>query len=103
MEESIKWFEKASMPLQELASNSHWTNDIIKVKGIFTKSDQSLKTLGYQWNFSIDTWRIEVPDFILSDASKRAIHSNISTMYDSLGLMMPPVLQKKKTLIKNCW
>ena len=42
MEESIKVFERASMPLYEFASNSQWTNEIFKVKGIFTKSEKSL-------------------------------------------------------------
>ena len=58
------------MPLHEFASSSQLTNDIFRVKGIFTKSDQSIKTLGYHWNFSRDTWRVEDPEFILNEASK---------------------------------
>ena len=103
MDQSIKLFEKASMPLHEFASNSEFANGIFQDKGIFTKSTNKMKTLGYHWDFMKDTWSIENPDFILSeDTSKRTILSNISAVFDPLGFIMPPVLQSK-ALIQKCW
>lgn len=103
MEESIKLFEKASMPLHEFASNSEFANGVFQAQGIFTKSQQSMKTLGYHWDFTKDTWAIEAPEFNLSSkVSKRTMLSDVSAVFDPLGLIMPPVLQSK-ALIQKCW
>ena len=55
MEQSIKLFEKASMPLHEFASNSEFANGMFQDKDIFTKSTKKMKTLGYHWDFMKDT------------------------------------------------
>ena len=102
MQQAIEVFDHASMPLREWASNSKDMNKIFQDKGIFTKADKHMKTLGYIWEFSDDKWLLSQVTFENGKVTKRSILSFISSLFDPLGLVNP-VLVSARVLVQQCW
>ena len=101
-EEAIEIFGQAAMPLHEFCSNSTRVNQEFLLKGLFTKSDESLKTLGYRWHFKDDTWSVNEPNFVLDSVTKRSMLANVASIFDPLGLITPVSLPGR-VLVQKAW
>ena len=101
MEKTIEIFDQATMPLHEWCSNSPHMNKKFQELGIGTEETSFIKTLGYIWDFVNDTWKINKPEFIVDKITKRSMLSNISSLYDPIGLATPIVLQAKVVIQKT--
>ena len=102
MNKAMGLFNLASMPLREWASNSVVMNGKFKDLGIFTKSEQKLKTLGYTWDFEADTLSLAQVKFETDKVSKCSMLSDFCSVYDPMGLVCP-ISICAKVVAQSCW
>lgn len=91
-----KWASNCSDLIQNISSNE--TEHAI----INLDKQQTIKTLGLQWNSSADVFQFKISKFTTSRISKRTILSDISQIFDPLGLI-GPVIVIAKLLMQRLW
>ena len=102
MTKAMSLFDSASMPLREWASNSAVMNGKFQEMGIFTKSHDKIKTLGYTWDFTADVLTLSQVEFETDKVCKRSMFSNFCSVYDPMGLITPVSIQAK-VVAQSCW
>ena len=102
MTKAISLFDSASMPLREWACNSIVMNGKFQEMGIFTKSENKIKTLGYTWNFNADVLTLSQVKFETDKVCKRSMFSDFCSVYDPMGLITPVSIQAK-VVAQSCW
>ena len=101
--ESIKRMHEGGFSLRSWNSNSLKLQEVMKKDN--TMSDHGLneeKVLGYKYNVSLDSIKISNDAIDLNINSKRKILSQLSSIFDPLGLCLP-VTVRGKFFIKNLW
>ncbi|XP_064079499.1 uncharacterized protein LOC135196588 [Macrobrachium nipponense] len=93
----------AGMPLRELISNDPTFNEMVKQEGDETTEGSDLvKVLGLHWNYKTDHLSIKPPTFENAPLTKRLLLSNLSKVFDPLGLFAPIVV-RAKVLMQKVW
>ncbi|XP_044597973.1 uncharacterized protein LOC123274432 [Cotesia glomerata] len=73
------------------------------IKQKLSIEDNSIKTLGLQWDASKDVIEYKIREPILSDkVTKRTILSSIAKIFDPLGLLSP-IIVKAKIIMQQLW
>ena len=66
-------------------------------------SETYTKTLGVEWNYNSDQFRLMVADIVHTEVlTKRALTSDIAKVYDALGWIAPATI-KAKILLQRLW
>ena len=99
--EANRVLASANMPLQQWASNS------LKLKEIVDKDEEegmqeNIKILGLNWDTKGDTLNIARPEFSLKCNTKRHLLSQISTVYDPLGILNPLTV-RARMIMQEVW
>ena len=68
----------------------------------FTDKDYTVKTLGIKWLPNEDNFVFTIKESEKSIFTKRSMLSDISTIFDPLGLLTPVTL-KLKLIMQSCW
>ena len=102
--ESNKIMKEANMPLQEWVTNSPQLNEEIKEDGLNVSPDtESVKVLGIAWNYKSDTLHMKEVNYkTQAQLNKRDLLSEISKIFDPLGLVSPLVI-RGKILMQKVW
>ena len=95
-----KQLEKHGMILRKFASNNakiieDLQPNLRENEKIFTEHDFSVKTLGIKWLPNEDNFAFTIKESDKLSFTKRSILSNISTIFDPLGLLTPVTLKLK--------
>jgi len=99
--------ERGQFPLRKWRSNreeilQHLTTDNKSEELLILDKDEPLKTLGLLWNHKTDHLQYSVKGTDLNRVTKRSVLSEISKIYDPLGLL-GPVLIVPKVLMQKLW
>ncbi|XP_064107500.1 uncharacterized protein LOC135216265 [Macrobrachium nipponense] len=93
----------AGMPLREWISNDPTFNEMVKQEGDGTTEGSDLvKVLGLHWNYKTDHLSIKPPSFEEAPLTKRLLLSNLSKVFDPLGLFAP-IIVRAKVLMQKIW
>uniref|UniRef100_A0ABD2W4M7 Peptidase aspartic putative domain-containing protein n=1 Tax=Trichogramma kaykai TaxID=54128 RepID=A0ABD2W4M7_9HYME len=106
-DEVIALLRRGGFDIRQWSSNHHHALDNIEAKFVdldcVVDTSAILKTLGVVWNSQADELLFKVEEIDVSaKVTKRIILSNISKIFDPLGLIGPIILQAKR-LIQECW
>ncbi|XP_014226809.1 uncharacterized protein LOC106652395 [Trichogramma pretiosum] len=106
-DEVIALLRRGGFDIRQWSSNHHHALDNIEAKFVdldcVVDTSAILKTLGVVWNSQVDELLFKVEEIDVSaKVTKRIILSNISKIFDPLGLIGPIILQAKR-LIQECW
>ena len=95
-------FKKASMKLRQWSSNSHPLLQLLPAAD--SRSSGTVSVLGIPWNTSTDQFSIPgSPSLQPSDVlTKRQVLSQVTTIYDPLGLINPVTFSGKVFLQEIC-
>jgi len=98
---------RGQFPLRKWRSNceevlQHLTTDSKSEELLILDKDEPLKTLGLLWNYKTDHLQYSVKGTALNRVTKRSVLSEISKIYDPLGLL-GPVLIVPKILMQKLW
>ena len=102
MNRALCLFNSASMPLREFGSNSKVMNEKFKEMGIFTKSENVMRILGYQWQLDNDMLSLSQVKFEVENVCKCSMFSDFCSVYDPIGLITP-VSIRAKVVAQSCW
>ena len=91
----------ANMPLQQWVTNSRVLRNKVN-KEEEEKMLDEVKVLGMNWDSIADTLNLVTPTWGSLPTTKRSLLSEISTVYDPLGLVAP-LLIKAKILMQETW
>ena len=102
-----KQLEKYGMILRKFASNNaqiieDFQPNLRENEKNFTENDNSVKTLGIKWLPNEDIFAFTIKESDKLKFTKRTMLSDISTIFDPLGLLTPVTL-KLKLIIQSCW
>lgn len=106
-DETINILAKGNFELRKWASNSPEILDSLPNTSCdntvidFNKND-SIGTLGLQWNAKVDTLQYSLQMSNKRSITKRTVLSDISKIFDPLGLISPVVI-KAKILMQQIW
>ncbi|XP_064091568.1 uncharacterized protein LOC135205136 [Macrobrachium nipponense] len=91
----------ARMPLREWISNDPTFNEMITQEGDGTTEGSDLvKVLGLHWNYKTDHLSIKPPAFEEAPLTKWLLLSNLSKVFDPLGLLAPIIVRAKVLMQK---
>ncbi|XP_062704313.1 uncharacterized protein LOC134286676 [Aedes albopictus] len=110
VEEMVDLMQSGGFTLRKWNSNSeeilrHVPEHLRDDRTILTldSSDSTVKTLGLQWEPRTDAYRFSTPKWNESDAvTKRTVLSDISRLFDPLGLIGPVIVQAK-LFVQKLW
>ena len=102
-----KQLEKHGMILRKFASNNakiieDLQPNLRENEKNFTEHDYSVKTLGIKWLPNEDNFAFTIKESDKLKFTKRSMLSDISTIFDPLGLLTPVTL-KLKLIMQSCW
>jgi len=91
---------RGQFPLRKWRSNyeevlQHLTADSKSEELLILDKDEPLKTLGLLWNHRTDHLQYSVRGAALNRVTKRSVLSEISRIYDPLGLLGPVLIVPK--------
>ena len=94
-----KWNSSDAAVLQTIDPSVRDTFEVLIISG----SEEYTKTLGLEWNTSLDHFRLTVKnESSSSDLTKRNLISNIAKIFDVLG-WFSPIIIKMKILFQRLW
>ena len=106
-EELLKFYDsanktmaEANMPLQEWCTNSPMLQNVLHQQA--EGQQYKIKLLGINWNVKKDQLSVKDVSFDNKPLTKRTLLSNISKLYDPLGLMSPMTIPSK-ILMQETW
>ena len=93
-------------PLRQWCSNKselleHLSKNLLDNVSFSENSDDSVRTLGMNWLPNSDTLTFK-QNLLENDKTKRVVLSNISRIFDPLGLISPIII-KSKIFMQNLW
>lgn len=91
-----KWRSNNEEILQHLAEESK-ADDLLVIN-----KDEPLKTLGLLWNQKTDLLQYSIRDTSFNRVTKRIVLSEVSQVYDPLGLL-GPILIVAKIIMQQLW
>ena len=97
--EANKLLKEANMPLQQ------WTSNSVELKNLIVETENpadQVNVLGLKWDTLTDTLSISTPTWDNKPLTKRSLLSQVSSIFDPLGLITPLTIQGKM-LIRQAW
>ena len=91
---------EANMPLQEWCTNSPRLQEVISHHD--EVKDEPQKLLGMCWDVKQDTLAIRPVNFEVDNLTKRSLLSNLSKIFDPLGLLSP-ITVRARILMQETW
>lgn len=106
VQELINLMEAGKLTLRKWSSNDKkvlpMLPDDFKVSTAYEISEESIKTLGLQWNPNNDNLSYKITHQPVKLVTRRTVLSGIARIYDPLGLLAP-VLIVAKMLMQEVW
>ncbi|XP_062557875.1 uncharacterized protein LOC134222727 [Armigeres subalbatus] len=94
-----KWNSNSKELLEVVPKNLRDDRSVLELKG----SETTVKTLGLAWEPSSDVFRFTYPSFNWATSiTKRVVVSDVSRLFDPLGLVGPVIIQAK-IFIQDLW
>ena len=92
----------ANMPLQSWNTNSTKLQNIVKEEGLETELPVKQNLLGLLWDVKGDRIGLHQPQYPNQKLTKRTLLSQISLLFDPLGIISPITI-RGKILIQEAW
>ena len=94
---------EAGFPLREWNSNSESLNSVMEADGDYSRDGSATSVLGYDWNTITDYMSVKAfGTRTLAKFTKRSIVSELSKLYDPIGITLP-VSIRSRILIQKLW
>lgn len=100
--ETFNRLSQAGFNLRGWNSNSHEVKEFFNLNNLELSNNKIEKVLGYLYDTCADTLALTPSKIKGSASTKREILSEISSVYDPLGIFSPLII-KGKILIKHLW
>lgn len=104
-EEALHLFKNASSKMDEVGFKlRQWCSNSSNIRSEFnpedSSEDQLVKVLGYIYDPKLDTLSVKMPQLDKNASTKRGILSNVSSVFDPLGLLSP-ISVKGKLIMRD--